>query len=66
MSRKNIITLILALVALTAGAQRLRVGERSSGMEKETLLGKCKQNAKQYSTVLCFILGNFAIKIEQS
>ena len=45
MSRKNIITLILALVALTAGAQR-RVGERSSGMEKETLQGKCKQNAK--------------------
>ena len=32
MSRKNIITLILALVALTAGAQRLRVGERSSGI----------------------------------
>ena len=46
MSRKNIITIILALVALTAGAQRLRVGERSSGLEKETLQGKCKQNAK--------------------
>ena len=34
---KTIITLILTLAALTAGAQRLRVGERSSGMEKVTL-----------------------------
>ena len=46
MSRKNIITIILALVALTGQAQRLRVGERSSGIEKVTLQGKCKQNAK--------------------